>query len=145
MKTSKLIALVLSLVAILCIFAGCGNTDDKPAGDDAAAKATIILVLEDKTEIKHEIDVKDGQTLREALYAAKLIDDENNVSVFVNTIDGHTADAINDGVTWLVFNDKDEQLQSEVADAVCIFDGIKVKAGATYKVVYTVVPSFEDD
>lgn len=122
---------------LLCCFAlvlsiGCGNNGDAPAtGDKASAK--IILVLEDGTELNYDITFTAGSTLRMALYEGGLIEEDQTAAMFVETIDGHTADVLNDGCTWLPCDENKEQI-------VGSFDEIIVEDGQTLYLQYYVVP-----
>ena len=121
------------------------DNNDTPAnneggsGDSADGKATvnITLVLEDGTEVPYELHVTDGATLRDALYEAELISEETYYNMFVDNIDGHIADALNDGVTWMPLDENGEQIMGT-------FDEITVSNGQTITLQYTVVPNFDD-
>lgn len=140
MKATRFISMAMALVLLLCLLTGCGGGETS----SEQISATIILVLEDGTEISHDITVAGGQTIRQALYEAGLIDDENNTSMFVNTIDGYTADAMNDGVTWLPCDEDGNQLTGGATDVVCTLDAYTVEDGETIKLVYYVVPNYDD-
>lgn len=133
MKYTKFILCVLSLVLMLGMLAGCGSDSKK---SDVKINLTIIQVLEDKTEEKHEITVTEGSTLREALYEAGLIEEDELASMFVSVINGHKADAINDGVTWMVADANGKQIMGT-------YDEIIPTDGQTIKLVYFVVPYFD--
>lgn len=57
--------------------------------------------------------------------------------MFIDNIDGNIADALNDGCTWLPIDMEGNQIMGT-------FDEITVKDGETIKLVYTVVPNFDD-
>lgn len=56
--------------------------------------------------------------------------------MFVETIDGNTADVSNDGCTWVSADMVGNQISGT-------FDEITVKAGETIRFIYTVVPDFD--
>lgn len=150
MKKS-VIAIALVLVLAICAFAGCSvakkdntpsttpgtsNVSSSNPSDEAKSMAKIILVLEDKTEIPYDIEIKEDATVREALADAKLIDEANQSSFLVETIDGHEA-KMTDGVLWMICDENGKQISGTV-------DEIKVSKGQTIKMVYTVAPNFDD-
>lgn len=140
----KTTALILALVLTFGLLVGCGGKDTNESGDAAGkVDATIILVLEDKSEVKHDLQVTAGSTLRQALYEANLISEETLYAMFVDNIDGHIADAINDGVTWLPCDADGNPIQGD-GEAVTTFDSIKINGGETLRIVYSVVPNFDD-
>ncbi len=129
----RIAALLLMLVMVLGLFAGCS---EKPK-DDASGKAklTVILVLEDKTEEKHEIQFTAGKNLREALHEGGLIEEDQLAAMFLVTINGHSADFM-EGLTWMIKDDKGEQIMGFV-------DEIFPEDGQTIYMEYTVVPDFD--
>lgn len=131
----KLTALILALVLAAGVLAGCSGGGGQKSGGKAGIK--IILVLEDETEATYDINVTAGATLREALFEAELISEETNYAMFVDNIDGHVADAMNDGVTWMPYDADGNQITGT-------FDDITVEDGQTIKLVYSVVPNFDD-
>lgn len=138
----RILAFVLIAVAAICVLAGCGNSqaessEEKTKADDGKVNVKLVLVLEDKTEIPYDVRVTEGTTLREALYEAGLISEDTLSAMFVDNIDGHIADAINDGVTWMPADENGEQISGT-------FDEITVSADQTIQLIYTVVPNFED-
>lgn len=133
-KTMRFLSLVLIALLFSVMLIGCGNKDQSSGGK---VDVTFVLVLEDQTETEYNVSVTDGSTLRDALYEAELISEETYYDMFVSDIDGHIADAINDGVTWMPCDEKGEQIMGT-------FDEITVSAGDTIYLVYTVVPNFED-
>ena len=130
----KLTALILVLVMALGLMAGCGNEAGTGA-DDGKINVKLILVLEDKTEKTYDLKVTKDSNLRDALLEAKLITEEEHAALFVSTIDGHTADFMQ-GYTWLVTNEKDEQIQG-------FFEEIILTDGQTIKLTHYVVPQFD--
>ena len=144
----KITALILVLGVGITMLVGCTagknpENEGEPSGEKVSAK--IVLVLEDKTEVPYDINVSSGLTLREALHEAGLISDEERYALFVSDIDGHVADAINDGVTWLPCDADGNTLQGDIeTEAVTTFDTIVVDEGETIYLVYYVVPNFED-
>lgn len=137
----KIIAIVLTVIVAACAFAGCSanNSGKNDAKTDGKIDAKIILVLEDQSEVSHDIHVTDGATVREALFEAGLIDENAKSAMFVDTIDGHTAN-IGEGVTWMLADENGKQITSETGIPM---DDTTVSAGQTYKFIYTVVPDFD--
>lgn len=135
----KITALIMALVLCLGMMVGCNaNNEQSGNGDDSnKIDTTIILVLEDGTEKTYNLHVTKDSTLRDALYEAELISEETYYAMFVDNIDGHIADALNDGVTWLPTDMEGNQIMGT-------FDDITVKADETIKLVYYVVPNFDD-
>lgn len=141
----KLTALVLALVLALGLLAGCGgnNGGNATGGNSDKINTTVILVLEDKSEVKYELNVSAGKTIREALFEAELISEDTLYAMFVDTIGDHTADVLNDGVTWLPCDMDGNQLPVS-GDVLSAFDSYVLEDGGSIKIVYTVVPNFDD-
>ena len=129
----KVITVVMAIVLCLSVFAACGQ---KKAAD-GKAKAKIILIDKDEKEYTYDIEFTDGATLRDALYEAKLISEETYGAMFVEDIDGHVANVLEDGCTWLP-EDKDKK------QIMGTFDEITLKDGDTLYLQYYVVPNFDD-
>lgn len=127
-------ALILALTFSLVVLAGCGGDGGKKDGGKIDTK--IILVDEDGSEYPYDLNVTSGATLRDALYEAELISEDTYYAMFVDNIDGHIADAINDGVTWMPTDLDGNQIMGS-------FDEITVEDGGTIKLVYYVVPDFD--
>lgn len=142
-RIMKLAALALTLTLFLCLLAGCGDSGSSSGGEGDKIKATVILVLEDKSEVKYDLNVSAGKTIREALYEAELISEDTLYAMFVDNIDGHVADAVNGGVTWIPCDMDGNQLPVE-GEVVSAFDSYVLKDGESIKIVYTVVPNFDD-
>ena len=132
----KITAIILALVLCFGLIAGCAAKDDT-AGSGDKINTNIILVLEDGTEKTYALNVTSGATLREALFEAGLITEETYYAMFVDNIDGNVADVFNDGCTWMPTDTEGTQIMGT-------FDDIIVKDGETIKLVYTVVPNFDD-
>lgn len=124
------IALGLLCCLTLIMSVGCSSAD---AGNSEKVTAKIILVLEDGTEVPYDIEFTDGATLRMALYEGGLIEEDQTAAMFVENIDGHIADVMNDGCTWLPCDENGEQITGS-------FDEITVKGGQTIYLQYYVVP-----
>lgn len=86
--------------------------------------------------MEYNLNVTDGATLREALYEAKLISDDEFYAYFVQDIDGHIADVENDGCTWMPADADGNQIPGT-------FDEITVEEGGIIYLVYYVVPDFD--
>ena len=125
----KLTALILVLVMALGLMAGCSN-DAGTGADDGKINVKLILVLEDKTEKTYDLNVTKDSNLRDALLEAKLITEEEHAALFVSTIDGNTADFMQ-GYTWLVTNEKDEQIQG-FFEEIILTDGRRIPLDRVY-------------
>lgn len=134
----KLLALVLVLALSLCVLAGCSKDDSEDGGNSGDGKIDMKIVLIDKDDQQYPYDlhVTDGASLRDALYEAKLITEETYYAMFVENIDGHVADVLNDGCTWLPLDENGEQIMGT-------FDEITVSAGQTITLQYYVVPMMD--
>ncbi len=130
----KITALALVLALSLCVLAGCSKDDGGSDGGKIDMK--LILIDKDEQQYTYDLHVTDGATLREALYEAKLISEETYYNMFVENIDGHVADVLNDGCTWLPQDEDGNQIMGS-------FDEITVSAGQTITLVYYVVPNFD--
>lgn len=128
----KIIALALVCILCLSLFAACSSDN----GSSDKAKATIILVDKDEKEYKYEIEFTDGSSLRDALHEAGLIDDDEYSAMFIQNIDGHIANTLEDGVTWMPQDTSRKQIMGT-------FDEITVKSGDTIYLQYYIVPDFD--
>ena len=123
----------------LCALAGCSKDGEAGgSGDSADGKIDMKIVLIDKDDEQYTYDlhVTDGATLRDALYEAGLITEETYYAMFVENIDGHIADVLNDGCTWLPQDENGDQIMGS-------FDDITVSAGQTITLQYYVVPMMD--
>ena len=132
MKKILISLLVLASCLSLLVLTGCGG--NKGSGDQVTGKLTLI----DKNETKYEYDLKftDGTTLREALFESGLISEEEHGAMFVQNIDGHIADVLNDGCTWLPVDEDGEQIMGS-------FDEITLHNGDHMILQYYVVPDMD--
>lgn len=130
-KILTAILVLASLLSVLSLTACGGNSG---TGEKVSVK--FILVDKDDKEYTYDVNVTDGATLRDALYEAKLIDEDQLSAMFVETIDGHTADVMNDGCTWMPQDANRQQLTGS-------FDDITVHGGDTIYLQYYVVPNFD--
>lgn len=135
MKKTKMLALVLTVLLSLSFISGCGNSPVKDKENGAATentiKATLTLVLEDNTTKDYELTAKPGETLGDAMYAAKLISQQELSDGYVTEIDGIIAD-YNKEQAWWCLQDKDgNQLSVGIND-------VKLSDGDVYKFVYTI-------
>jgi hypothetical protein len=103
---------------------------------DGQISATIILVLEDETQVEYPITVTKDSTLRDALYEAQLISDDDYYDLFVQNIDGHVANVYEDGCTWLPQDTEGNQIMGS-------FDEIIVEDNETIYLVYYLVPDMD--
>lgn len=134
MEKNRIVSLILVLCLGLTLLAGCGS---KKTSDGDKATATLILIDQDEKEYTYTMEITDGATLREALFEAGLITEEEFGAFFVQNIDGHIADVENDGCTWLPM-DADKNALSGKS-----FDDITPKNGDTLYLQYYVVPDFD--
>lgn len=133
----KFLTTALALVCCLLVLAGCSNSGNGGNEGGDKAKAHIVLVLEDgTTEVPHDIEFTPGSNLRTALFEGGLIEEDQTVSMFVETIDGYTADVLNDGCTWLPTDENGQQIMGS-------FDEIIVEDGQTIYLRYYVVPDMD--
>lgn len=135
----KIIALVLSLVLVLSLglMVGCGSKNDNgEVKDDTADTVKLVLIDQDKQEYTYELHAKDGTSLKDALYEEGLIDEDTYYAMFVETIDGHTADVLNDGCTWLPLDEDGKQIMGT-------FDAIELHPGQTITLEYYKVPDMD--
>jgi DNA-dependent RNA polymerase auxiliary subunit epsilon len=135
MKRTKIFTLVLAALLALSLLSGCGNSTAKDNGSKAAdekqIKATLTVVYEDKTTKDYELTAKPGETLGDAIYAAKLISQQEYNDGYVTEIDGTIAD-YNKEQAWWCLQDKDgKQLSVGIKDT-------KLSDGDVYKFVYTI-------
>ena len=131
-KILTALLVLASLLAVLSLTACGGNS----SGGGDKVKATIILIDEDEKEYTYDITFTKGATLREALFEAKLIEEDQLSAMFVETIDGHTANVMEDGCTWMPQDTNREQIMGS-------FDEITVHDGDTIYLQYYVVPDFD--
>lgn len=132
----KFLTTALALVCCLLVLAGCSNGGNGGNEGGEKAKAHIVLVLEDKTELPYDIEFTAGSNLRMALFEGGLIEEDQTAAMFVETIDGHTADVLNDGCTWLPCDENGQQIMGS-------FDEIIVEDGQTIYLQYYVVPDMD--
>ena len=78
-----------------------------------------------------------GRFLPDLVDGLFLITEETYSALFVDNIDGNIADTLNDGCMWMPTDTDGNQIMG-------MFDDIIVKDGQTIKLVYTVVPTFDD-
>lgn len=149
---NRLFALMLALAFMLSMLTGCGSakTDTSVKADASAAasdagtatadegkiSSTIILVLEDESEVEYNISYTEGASLRDALFEAGLISEETFYAMFVEDIDGHVANVAEDGCTWVPYDTDGNQIMS-------VFEEIFPEADQTIRLVYTVVPDMD--
>jgi hypothetical protein len=160
----RMTSFLLALTLLLCLLTGCSSTDTEGGssnasgatstsqGDDSTSptdssapaqtptgdqiSATIILVLEDETQVEYPITVTKDSTLRDALYEAQLISDDDYYDLFVQNIDGHVANVYEDGCTWLPQDTEGNQIMGS-------FDEIIVEDNETIYLVYYLVPDMD--
>ena len=128
----KIFALSLALILCLGLLAGCASN----GGSGEKATAKLILVDKDEKQYTYDLEITDGMTLREALWQNKLISEEEYGAMFVQNIDGHIANVLDDGCTWMPQDASRKQISGT-------FDEITLKSGETIYLQYYVVPDFD--
>lgn len=130
----KILVAFLVLVSCMSLLAlcSCGN---RSSGEQQVT-AKLILIDKDETEYSYDIAFTDGISLREALFEADLISEEEYGAMFVENIDGHIANVEEDGCTWLPLDADKEQISGS-------FDDITLHNGDTIYLQYYVVPNFD--
>lgn len=125
--------LIAMLVLVLCLsmLIGCGA---KASGEKISAK--IILIDKDGATFNYDITCDDGATLRDALLENKLIDEDEYSAMFVQNIDGHIANVLEDGCTWMPQDENGKQIMGT-------FDDITLHDGQTITLQYYIVPDFD--
>lgn len=150
MKTTKIISLLLALLLVCGIFAGCAgqNTSSPASGvnssavdskvdsaagstaDSAAVKNITVTVVHKDGSSKDFSIAASGETLREALEQEKLVEgEESEYGLFVKTVDGETVDDGNQ--EWWCLTKGGEQVNTGV-------DGVKIADGDKYELTLTV-------
>ena len=133
----KIIALLLALVMALSLVA-CGGTDTPDtnpstnpsvestpaASDSVGASFTVVVTDLDGTETTFEY-TSEAATVGEALLAEGLIQgDAGEYGLYINTVNGITADYNTDGVYWAFYIDGEYALTG--------VDATNIEAGVTY-------------
>ena len=131
----KTLTAVLALVLCLSMLIGCSGTAAKTEGGDKAT-AKIILIDKEDQQYTYDIEFAEGSSLRDALYEAKLIDEDEYSAMFVQSIDGHIANVLEDGCTWMPLDENGKQIMGT-------FDDIIVANGQTITLQYYIVPDFD--
>ena len=134
MKKSLTVILTLALCVLMLGSVACfgGNS----SGDKATGK--IILIDKDEKEYSYDVTFDEGMSLRAVLLENNLITEEESAAYFVQNIDGHIADVINDGCTWMAMDANKNMIVGKT------FDEITLKSGDTLYLQYYVVPNFDD-
>lgn len=139
MKTNKILALLLAVLMMVSIFAGCGEQNDSAVSSEAvssvvassevtdAKNITVTVVHKDGSEKEFPIETEE-QYLRGALDS--LIDgEESEYGLYVLTVDGETADESNQ--EWWCLTQDGEMTSTGV-------DGIEIADGDHYELTLTV-------
>lgn len=105
----KILALILALTMSLALAACGGNTADADnegeAGNAGAAAFTVVVTDLDGNETKFEY-TSDAASVGEALLAAGLIQgDQGEYGLYINTVNGITADWDKDQTYWAFYVD----------------------------------------
>lgn len=127
----KTLSVMLVLVLCLSMLIACGA---KNSGEKISAK--IILIDKDDTQYEYDIKCDNGATLRDALHENGLIDEDEYSAMFVQNIDGHIANVLEDGCTWMPQDENGKQIMGT-------FDDITLSDGQTITLQYYIVPDFD--
>lgn len=150
MKTTKIISLLMALLLVCGIFAGCAgqntsspasganssavdskvdSTTGSTAGSAAVKNITVTVVHKDGSSKDFPIAAS-GETLREALEQEKLIEgEEGQYGLFITAADGETANS--DNQEWWCVTKGGEQVNTGI-------DGVKIADGDKYELTLTV-------
>lgn len=129
-------SLTAMLALILCLGMLIGCAGKAASGDKATGK--LILIDKDDKEYTYDVTFDDGASLRAILLENNLITEEESAAFFIQNIDGHIADVMNDGCTWVAMDASKNMLVGKT------FDEITMKNGETMYLQYYVVPNFDD-
>ncbi len=129
MKKTLSVMLVLVLCLSMLIACGAKTSDEK-------ISAKIILIDKDDAQYEYDIKCDNGATLRDALHENGLIDEDEYSAMFVQNIDGHIANVLEDGCTWMPQDENGKQIMGT-------FDDITLSAGQTIILQYYIVPDFD--
>lgn len=119
MYANKGLALLLGLLLVMGIFAGCGDSPASPASG-GAKEITLQVVHGDGSTKDFSISTDKGN-LREALEQEGLVEgEESEFGLFVKTVDGETADDANQ--EWWCLT-KGGEMWTEGVDSTELADG----------------------
>ncbi len=141
-KHLRIGSLILAILLTLCLCA-CAHAQNPNTDSEAPASSQIQNNSDVKNTITITVEVvgKDGKTtpftiqtaekyLRGALEQENLVEGEDGTyGLYITHVNGERAVYETDGAYWAVY-------EGDVA-AMTGVDGIKLKDGATYKLVYT--------
>ena len=129
MKNKKLLLAIVAFVAAIAIFAGVYMTT-RPAVSEGSKAITVEVVHKDGSEKSFDFQT-DHEYLGAFLVEINLISGtESQFGIFVDTVDGETADYAVDHGWW--------QLLCDGEAAQTGADSIVLEDGATYTWVYTI-------
>ena len=154
-KQFRILSLILALILSLSVFVACGNdnngtdtgsnvvsgavnsdgsnvsSDPNATVEGTKCKYTITVeVVDDKGQTKTFTINTDETYLRGALEQEKLVEGEDGAyGLYIKKVDGISADYDTDGAYWALYEGD--------AYATTGVDGIELKDGGTYKLVYT--------
>lgn len=127
-QTTRVVSVLLSLVMLVGIFAGCSVSDE--TGKTGAAKTVTVQVVHGDGSTKDFEITTEGETLRAALEQESLVEgDESQYGLYIKTVDGETADEGNQ--EWWCVTKGGEMTSTGV-------DGIEIADGDTYELTLTV-------
>ena len=129
----KILALILALTMSLALVACGGNTadadNDGDAGNAGAAAFTVVVTDLDGNETKFEY-TSDAASVGEALLAEGLIQgDQGEYGLYINTVNGITADWDKDQTYWAFYVDGEYALAG--------IDLTEITDGAVYGLTLT--------
>lgn len=129
MKNKKLILALAALVVVIGILA-CVYFATRPATQEGAKAYTVSVTHADGT-VKDFSYRTDEEFLGAALQAEGLIQGTvGEFGLYVDTVDGETADYSKDGSYWALYEGEEYAMQG--------IDQTPVTDGGVYKLVYTV-------
>lgn len=129
MKNKKTIIAVVALVAVLAVFLGVYLVT-RP--ETAAGGKTFTVTVVHKDESSEEFTYSsDAEFVGEVLLEEGLIEgNESEYGLYINAVDGETADYNVDGAYWAFYIGEEYAMQG--------IDLTPIEDGAAYSLVYTI-------
>lgn len=122
----KVLALVLSLLLVAAMFAGCGAKTEEGSAETVA----FTVVYEDGNEEEFELSTAD-ESLADALVTAGLISEDEAAAGYVTTVNDVFADYEADEAWWKL-------LDAEGKDTLVGIGDVKTAEADGYSFVYTI-------
>ncbi len=140
MKMHKILSLMLALVMVCSVMAGCGEaTSTAPESESGAAQntvdekvvhATLTVTGADGMEKEFALESKEGTTLAMAMLDAGLVSEAEAKAGFITIIDGEEAKWDPDKAFWKLLDGSGNMTQVGAGDIV-------LKENDSYSFVYT--------